>query len=108
MQVSGQATVFRKERESMSGKWYSYAVGVSSKRQDGSWVSSYLPAKFRKGVVVENKARINIKDGFLTAREFESNGNKKSIVELMILDFETVEQKNETGFSALTDDDIPF
>ena len=108
MQVSGQATVFRNEHESMSGKWYSYSVGVSSKKQDGTWVSAYLPTRFRKGVVVDNKARINIKEGFLTAREYESNGDKKKVVELMVLDFETVEEKNETGFTALTDDDIPF
>ena len=108
MQVNGQATVFRNEHESMSGKWYSYAVGVSSKRQDGTWVSAYMPTRFRKGVVLDNKTRINIKESFLTAREYESNGNKKKIVELMVLDFETVEADVEAGFSALTDEDIPF
>ena len=108
MQVSGQATVFRNEHDGMNGKWYSYAVGVSSKKQDGTWVSSYLPTKFRKGVVVENKMRINIKDSFLTAREYEANGSKKTVIELMVLEFDTVDEKNETGFSALTDDDVPF
>ena len=108
MQVSGQATVFRNEHDGMNGKWYSYAVGVSSKKQDGTWVSSYLPTKFRKGIEVDNKARIDIKDGFLTTREYESNGEKKKVIELMVLEFYMIDDKNDTEFTALTNDDVPF
>ena len=65
---------------------------------------------FRKGVVVDHKAKIDIKDGFLTVREFTVNGQAQKKIELMVLDFETVQagQSNDTGFSALDYNDVPF
>ena len=109
MQVSGQTMIFRDEHDSLNGKWYSYSAGISSKRQDGTYVNAYMPVRFRKGVVVENKAKINVKDGFFTVREYESKGEKKKVIELMVLNFDDVAQdKNETGFSALSMDDVPF
>ena len=106
MQVSGETMIFAKAHESSDGTWYTYATGVSSKRQDGSYVNDYLDVRFRKGVTVSHKTKINIKDGFLTVREFTVNGGeKKKKLELMVLDFEEV---GTSGFTALTDADIPF
>ena len=111
MQVSGETIIFRNDHDSPNGKWYSYATGVSNKRQDGSYVNAYLDVRFRKGVVVENKTRINIKNGFLTVREYTSNGNTGKKLELMVLEFETVSgepAQTTEGFTALSYDEVPF
>lgn len=111
MQVSGDAIIFRNDHDSPNGKWYTYATGVSNKRQDGSYVNAYLDVRFRKGVVLENKSKINIKNGFLTVREYTSNGETQKKLELMVLDFDTIAGEpapEQTGFSALSYDDTPF
>ena len=123
MKVTGQAMIFANKHESMNGTWYTYATGISSKREDGSYASMYIDVKFRNGVTVENKTKINIKDGFLTMREFTANGGDvvKRIV-LMVMDFEIAEPQEsgfasapaepqtetQSGFTALSDEDIPF
>lgn len=109
MQISGETIIFRNEHDGKDGKWYTYATGVSSKRQDGSYINDYIDVRFRKGVVVEHKSKINIKNGFLTVREFTVNGETKKKLELMVLDFDTEEFVPEKqGFTALADSDIPF
>ena len=107
MQVNGETTIFRNVHNGSNGTWYSYATTISKKRDDGSLARTYLDVRFRKGVTVENKARINIKDGFLTLREYTQNGEDKTRLELMVLDFEEA-QGNVTGFTALRDDEVPF
>lgn len=107
MRVNGETIIFRNAHDGKDGTWYTYSTGVSSKRQDGTYVNAYLDVRFRKGVTVEHKAKINIKDGFITVREFTVNGgDTQKKIELMVLDFENAE--NNTGFSALTTDDVPF
>ena len=107
MRVNGETMIFRNAHESRDGTWYTYATGVSSKRQDGSYVNGYLDVRFRKGVEVENKTKIDIKDGFLTVREFKTNGGDTAKkIELMVLEFEVKDV--EAGFTALSDDDVPF
>lgn len=110
MRVSGETVIFRNAHDGKDGTWYTYATGVSSKRQDGTYANAYLDVRFRKGVVVDHKAKIDIKDGFLTVREFTVNGQAQKKIELMVLDFETVQagQSNDTGFSALDYNDVPF
>ena len=111
MRVSGETVIFRNAHESRDGTWYTYATGVSSKRQDGTYANAYLDVRFRKGVVVEHKAKIDIKDGFLTVREFKANGgDMQKKIELMVLDFDVVQsgQQNDTGYAALNYDDVPF
>lgn len=107
MQVSGEMMVFRNEHESSKGKWYSYATTIAKKREDGSWLRTRLDVMFRKDVVVENKTRINVKDGFLTVREYTKDGQTKTIPVAMVLDFEEM-TGNSTGFTALSMDDVPF
>ena len=109
MQVSGETIIFRNDHDGRDGKWYTYATGVSSKRQDGSYVNDYLDVRFRKGVVVENKTKINIKNGFLTVREFTVNGAPRKKLELMVLEFDISDfVPEQQGFTALSDSDVPF
>ena len=108
MNVSGEMTVFRNDHQGSKGAWYSYVTSVSKKREDGSWARAYLDVMFRKDVVVENKSRINVKEGFLTVREYnDKDGIPQTRLALMVLDFDKA-QGNATGFSALSFDDVPF
>ena len=107
MQVSGDAMIFRNEREGATGKFYTYSMGVSGKKQDGSWVNAYMDIRFKKGVVLENKTKINITNGFLTAREYVANGETVKKPEIMVLDFE-VKSGDEAGYTAMSFDDVPF
>jgi len=107
--MTGEAMIFRNEHESPNGKWYTYATTVSKKRDDGTYVNKSKPVKFRKGVVLENKTRIDILDSFLTVREYEADGRTQTIEELVVLDFKVVDGGTDTaGFSALSMDDVPF
>ena len=113
MRVNGETTIFRNAHEGKDGTWYTYATGVSSKRQDGTYINGYLDVRFRKGIVVENKTKININDGFLTVREFTLNGETQKRIELMILDFDIADGgaghiREQEQFSALNYDDVPF
>jgi hypothetical protein len=113
MQVSGETMIFRNAHEGRDGTWYTYATGVSSKKQDGTYANAYLDVRFRKGVIVEHKTKINITNGFLTVREFRANGGDvQKRIELMVLDFELADgghvEGNDTGFAALNYDDVPF
>lgn len=113
MRISGETTIFRNAHEGRDGVWYTYATGVSSKRQDGTYANAYLDVRFRKGVIVENKTKIDIKDAFLTVREFVVNGETKKKIELMILDFDIIgdyvgRSEEQEHFSALNYDDVPF
>lgn len=111
MRVSGDTTIFSNAHEGKDGTWYTYATGVSSKRQDGTYANAYLDVRFRKGVTVENKTKITINDAFLTVREFTVNGVTQKKLELMILDFDIVDAVHvgtQEQFSALDYNDVPF
>lgn len=105
MQIIGDMTVFRNEHDGKDGTWYTYATTVAKKREDGSYARVYLDVRFRKGITVENKSRLNVKDGFLTVREYKQNGETKTRLELMVLDFDYGEP---VGYSAISDSDLPF
>ena len=107
MNINGEMIVFRNEHDSPKGTWYSYATTIAKKREDDSWLRTRLDVMFRKDVVVENKTRINVKDGFLTVREYMKDGQTKTIPVAMVLDFEEM-TGNPTGFTALSTDDVPF
>ena len=114
MRVSGDTVIFRNAHEGMNGTWYTYATGVSSKRQDGTYANMYLDVRFRKGVEVPHKAKIHISDGFLSVREFQVNGGEvQKRLEIMVLDFDASDEPIpttplEAQFTALTDDEVPF
>ena len=108
MNVTGTGMVFRNEHETNGETWYSYNISVSSKKLDGEYVSTSVPIRFKKGVMVENKTRIDIKKGFLTVREYTKDGDKKKILEIMCMEFGTVTKQEDSGFMPLQDEDIPF
>lgn len=103
-------TVFAKEKEWSGGKFMTYSLGVSSKGKDGGWVNGYLPCRFKKDIVVENKAKIEIKKSFFVVNK----SGDKSYVQLMVTDFDIVQEGeaiNADEFMKIPDgisDEVPF
>lgn len=46
------------------GKEY-YSLGLSKKKQDGSWESGFISCRFKRDAKIENKTRILIKEGWV-------------------------------------------
>ena len=109
MQVSGKIRVFRKTHEGRNGTWYSYSTSIGSKKQDGTWVNDYYEvtfAKEAKDAVIEDKSVIDVKDGFLGCRSYQDTGGKEVVIsQIVVTKFDVADIG---GFTALTDDDVPF
>ena len=72
--------IFRKEFE---GK-VSYSIGLSEKKEDGSYERGYMPVRFRKGVELKDKTKIKLKEAWLNFFK----DNKKTITYIFINKFE--------------------
>lgn len=79
--------VFVNERQTQNGSFKMYSIGVSSKDKDGNWVNGFIDCQFKKGVELNNKAKIEISNSFYTVNEY----NGKKYTKLFILDFTVVE-----------------
>ena len=56
-----EKTIFRNEYE---GK-ISYSIGLSKKKEDGSFENGYMPIRFKKGTELKDKTKIKIKEAWL-------------------------------------------
>lgn len=106
--------IFRNERD---GK-ISYSIGISKKKEDGTYEKGYIPIKFRKDVSLETQTKIRIKNAWLDFFKID----KKTIPYIFINEFEKVEQQEqekvveqkpidnwEAGKNVeINDDDLPF
>lgn len=90
-----------------NGTWKSYSIGVSAKDKDGNWKNAYQPVRFKKGEEVPDRSVISYK-AFPTV----ASGKEKALVIWQILEYtiegDMMSTRNADGFSALTNDDIPF
>lgn len=119
MEVNGtNVRLWVNERQKRDGgKWFDYSVGISKKKEDGSYESVYLKTKFTKDVilpeVIENGASITF-SGFLSIDKYtDKDGNevKKPMLVINSASFDNAPRKYadipDDSFSA-ADDDIPF
>lgn len=106
MKIRGM--IFKNEREKDGKTWFSYSLSISSKNISGEWKSVSVPIRFRKGVVLINKSRIEITDGWPIVIEYKD----RNVLGFFANEFEVLEgnavEREPEGFSALQDDDIPF
>lgn len=82
-----------------------YTTSISNKKEDGSYENAYLQVQFRKGVELENKTKINIKDAFLT---FFRTQDDKTIYKIVVLDFEQEGDAKEPEVSYDDNSSLPF
>ena len=65
-----------------------YSIGMSKKKQDGKYENGYMNVSFKKGVTLDNKTKIKIKNAWL---DFYIKDNK-TVPFVFISDFDVVEQ----------------
>lgn len=82
--------IFRREQEDK----ISYSIGLSKKKEDGSYEKGYIPVRFRKGTELKNQTRIKIQEAWLDFFKLD----KKTIPYIFInkftlaSDFEAIKQ----------------
>ena len=102
--VEPKGMVFKNEHETNGEKWYSYTFSVSSKDKDGNWESASVPIRFWKKVEApDNKTRIKITDGWQKPMKWKDG----FVLGWFVKDYDVV-LNEQSGFTALVDDDIPF
>ena len=97
-----------------------YSLGISNKKENGSYETAYMNVKFKKDVNLEDKTKIIIKKGWLKFRlkdkkpywyifisEFQNldNMTNSEIVKTVL---ETPSDPFEEFSKEIIDDDLPF
>lgn len=99
MRITGEnVMVFRNEKGA-------YSTSISNKQLDGTYINSYITLQFKKGVELENKTRITIKDAFLTFFKLDDG---RIIYKIVVLDFEQEGDAKEPEISYADNDSLPF
>lgn len=73
-----------------------YSVMLRKKNQDNSYESAYIPIQFNKGVELDNKTLIKIKNAWLTFYKLEKDGKQETKFVIKCSDFEKVEHNEES------------
>ena len=86
MKVTGKTTIFAKDFP--NGRMYS--TSISKKNQDGTYDQTklYMSVGFKKDVILENKTKIEILDGFLT---FYKDKNGLAFPKIQVMDYKITE-----------------
>ena len=101
--------IFKNEKD---GK-ISYSIGLSRKKEDGTYENGYIPVRFRKDVELDNQTKIKIKNAWLDFFKIE----KRTLLYIFINDFEKVnkeevkEEKSEDNWGSAKEiepDELPF
>lgn len=105
--------VWRKDYEGRNGAYYRYSVSVSSKREDGSWASVYLPVKFAKRCEAPEKIPNGTEcdfSGFLSVDTYkDAEGNEVRTLSIIAMNASFPALDDGTGDSfEEAEDDIPF
>ena len=102
MDVLGKTMIFRNDKNDRTF----YNAGISNKKQDGTYENGYIQVKFKKGVEVENKTKIDITKGFLS---FYKNKDNHDVPFIFVLEFNADAPKQEGEYEEISDDDdLPF
>lgn len=121
MRISGEVSIQKDERGVCK-------VTITNKTKDENGEDKVefmkILAGFKKGVEVKNRARINIKDAFLTFFKVQEDEKYKNILKIIIMDFDVLEEgtdepfvykpkesksnKQEDDWDWGSDDDLPF
>lgn len=72
-----------------------YTVGMSNKKQDGSYENAYYPIQFNKDVELENKTRIYIKNAWLSFYKWQHEDKKGTTFFIRCSQFELADTQEE-------------
>ena len=107
MNITGKCTVYVKEKEINGENRKFYSLGLSKKDGD-SWKNFYIPANFKKGVVVENKTKIDITNGWL---DCYTNKDGQNVLTAFVSEFTSESNKSAVpdGWDIVQDkENLPF
>lgn len=98
--------VFKRE---YSGRVF-YSLGLSKKDRNNNYINGYMACEFRKGVHLDDKTKIYLKNAFITFYLKD----KATVPYIKVLNFETVEETiqnskdiwSEFGEQVAIDDDM--
>ena len=116
MDISAKnAKIWRKDIEGRDGTFYRYSVSISSKREDGSWASAYMPIRFAKKANMPEKIANGAKcdfSGFLSVYEYrDEDGNTRKSFQIIAMRATLTDAgdptENVDSFEQL-DEDLPF
>lgn len=94
-----EKTIFRNEYE---GK-VSYSIGLSKKKEDGTFENGYMPIRFKKGTELKDKTKIKIKEAWLDFYK----ADKKTIPYIFVNKFEMASDLD--AIKQVTDvEEMPF
>lgn len=96
MKITGETMIFKND--------IGYSTSISNKKEDGTYENMSISVNFRKGVILENKTKINITDGFLS---FYKTKNDEKRLKLVVMDFETNEISFESNYN-YDENSLPF
>ena len=90
MDISGKGVkIWRKDVQGKNGTFYRYSVSVSSKKEDGSWASAYMPIRFAKKANMPEKITNGAKcdfNGFLSVYEYrDEEGNTRKSFQIIAM-----------------------
>ena len=81
-----------------------YTVGISNKKQDGSYENAYFPIQFNRDVELEDKTKIYIKNAWLSFYKWEYEGKKGTTFFIKCSDFEKVEEVIKESFEPIKEE----
>lgn len=70
-----------------------YSFQISKKNLDGSYSSAYFPIQFNKGVELDNRTLIKIKNAWISFYNWEYENKKGTTFFIKCNDFEEIESK---------------
>ena len=97
MNILGKTMIFKSE--------YGYSTTISTKNQEGQYERMYIAVQFPKGIELENKTLIDIKDGFLS---FYKSNNGISKLKAVILNCDIVKTEEKETTNEVFDEELPF
>ncbi len=97
MNITNEQAVMIFKREYQGNTFYS--VGLSKKKQDGTYDNGYMPCQFKKGVSLEDKTKIYIKHAWLSfyLKDIPDRTGKQTMPYIFINDFETLQDTIENS-----------
>ena len=72
-----------------------YSVMLKNKHSDGTFENAYIPIQFNKGVELDNRTPIKLKNAWLSFYKIEKDGQKETKYIIRCSDFEIVEHKEQ-------------
>lgn len=96
MNINGKTTIYKNQ--------YGYTTSISNKKEDGTYENMFIQVNFKKGVEVEHKTKIDVKNGFMS---FYTNKNEQQILKLIITEFDIVDDSTFLTIDD-SDTDLPF